>query len=392
MLPLDGVTVVSLEQAVSAPFATRQLADLGAVVIKIERPGGGDFARYYDETVHGLSSHFVWLNRSKKSFTLDIKHPLASEVLRRLIARADVLVQNLAPGAAARAGLDATELAQHYPRLIQCNISGYGKGGPYEHKKAYDLLVQCETGVVSTTGSAAGMAKVGVSIADIAAGMYAYSGILTALYQREKSGRGTLLDVSLFDALGEWMGYPAYYTAYGGSAPPRTGLSHATIAPYGPYATGDQQWVMLGIQNEREWQGFCQQVIRKPELAGDDRFCGNSQRVANREEMDGYIAAAFSQLSATEVIARLDAAKIANARINTMQEFWDHPQLRARDRWRTIGSPAGPLQALLPPVVMQGTDVRMDAVPAVGEHNHEILRTLGYRDDDIARFEAELVI
>jgi crotonobetainyl-CoA:carnitine CoA-transferase CaiB-like acyl-CoA transferase len=392
MLPLDGVTVVSLEQAVSAPFATRQLADLGAAVIKIERPGGGDFARYYDETVNGMSSHFVWLNRSKKSLTLDIKHPLASDVLHRLLTRADVFVQNLAPGAAARAGLDSADVTQRYPRLIQCNISGYGKGGPYEHKKAYDLLVQCETGVVSTTGTDADMVKVGVSIADIAAGMYAYSGILTALYQREKTGRGTVLDVSLFDALGEWMGYPAYYTAYSGTAPPRSGLNHATIAPYGPYPTGDGRLVMLGIQNEREWQVFCREVIRQPELATDARFQSNSQRVANRDDMDRFIAAAFAGLSVTEVIARLDEAKIANAQINTMQEFWDHAQLQARDRWRTIGSPVGPLQALLPPVVMEGAEVRMDPVPAPGEHNQEILRTLGYRGDDISRFEAEAVI
>ncbi len=300
VLPLDGVIVVSLEQAVSAPFATRQLADLGATVIKIERPGDGDFARHYDKTVYGMSSHFVWLNRSKQSLTLDIKHPLAGDVLHRLLTRADVYVQNLAPGAAARAGLDSAVIAQHNARLIQCNISGYGKGGPYEHKKAYDLLVQCETGLVSTTGTGADMVKVGVSIADIAAGMYAYSGILTALYQREKTGRGTVLDVSLFDALGEWMGYPAYYTAYGGAAPPRSGLSHATIAPYGPYATGDRRWVMLGIQNEREWQAFCREVIGQPELVADARFQSNSQRVANREDMDEFIATAFNSSSTVE--------------------------------------------------------------------------------------------
>lgn len=392
MLPLGGVTVVSLEQAVSAPFATRQLADLGATVIKIERPGDGDFARHYDESVIGMSSHFVWLNRSKKSLTLNIKHPLAADVLQRLLTGADAFVQNLAPGAAVRVGLESVDVARRHPRLIQCNISGYGKGGPYEHKKAYDLLVQCETGLVSTTGTDAEMAKVGVSIADIAAGMYAYSGILTALYQREKTGRGTVLDVSLFDALGEWMGYPAYYTAYGGTAPPRTGLSHATIAPYGPYPTGDRRLVMLGIQNEREWQAFCREVIRRPQLANDPRFRSNSQRVANREQMDGFIVAAFAELSVTEVIARLDEAKIANAQINTMQDFWDHVQLRSRDRWRTIGSPVGPLQALLPPVVMQGADVRMDSVPAPGEHNREILHSLGYGDDDIGRFEAEAVI
>ncbi len=392
MLPLDDVTVVSLEQAVSAPFATRQLADLGARVIKVERPGDGDFARHYDETVNGMSSHFVWLNRSKKSLTLDIKHPLAGDVLHRLLTRADAYVQNLAPGAAARAGLNSADIAQRHPRLIQCNISGYGKGGPYEYKKAYDLLVQCETGVVSTTGTDADMAKVGVSIADIAAGMYAYSGILTALYQREKTGHGTVLDVSLFDALGEWMGYPAYYTAYGGTAPPRTGLSHATIAPYGPYPTGDRRLVMLGIQNEREWSVFCREVIGQPDLASDARFQGNSQRVANRDEMDRFIDAAFARLTANEVIERLDEAKIANAQINTMQEFWDHAQLQARDRWRTIGSPVGPLQALLPPVVMRGAEVRMDPVPAPGEHNHEILRDLGYRGEDIQRFEDQAVV
>ncbi len=383
---------MSLEQAVSAPFATRQLADLGASVVKIERPQDGDFARNYDHTVKGMSSHFVWLNRSKKSLTLDIKHRSAAAVLERLLAHADVLVQNLAPGAADRAGLNSDLLSRRFPRLIQCNISGYGRGGPLSDKKAYDLLVQCETGLVSTTGTEASMAKVGISIADIAAGMYAYSGILTALYEREKTGRGTVLDVSMFDCLGEWMGYPAYYTGYGGVAPPRTGLNHATIAPYGPYRAGDDRLVMLGIQNEREWEAFCHGVLGRDDLAKDDRFASNTLRVAHREDLDSLIDRVFRTLSSDEVMRRLDAAKIANARINSMQEFWDHAQLKARDRWRSIGSPAGPLRALLPPVALRGYDVRMGSVPELGEHNHEILLALGYSDADIRRLEADGVI
>jgi itaconate CoA-transferase len=392
MLPLEHITVVALEQAVAAPFATRQLADLGARVIKVERPGGGDFARRYDETVLGLSSHFVWVNRSKESLTLDLKHEAAREVMRRLLAAADIFVQNLAPGATTRLGLDAATLRAAHPRLIVCDISGYGATGSYRDKKAYDLLAQCETGLVSVTGSPDEPAKVGISVADIAAAMYAYSGILTALYQRERTGSGTALEVSLFDALGEWMSYPAYFTAYGGTPPPRTGASHATIAPYGPFATGDGQQVNLGVQNEREWVAFCGQVLRRPELAVDPRFATNIARVAHRPELHDEIHATFTNLTTADVVERLDQAGIANARMNNMLDFWSHPQLAARDRWREVDSPAGPLRMLLPPVVMEDVAPRMDPVPAVGQHTEAILRSLGYSDDDIATFRHDRAI
>ncbi len=383
MLPLHDVTIVSLEQAVAAPFCTRQLADLGARVIKIERPGTGDFARHYDETVNGLSSHFVWTNRSKESLTLDLKRPEARSILQRLLARADVFVQNLAPGAVERLGFAADELRKQFPRLIICSISGYGSSGPYRDKKAYDLLVQCETGLVSVTGAADEPAKAGISAADIAAGMYALSGIMTALYQRIQTGEGLYLEVSLFDSLGEWMGFPAYFTAYGGSAPPRSGASHATIAPYGPFRCADGKDVQIGVQNEREWQRFCAEVLERPELAGDSRFSSNSLRVANRSELHAAIESVFSQVPVAEMVAQLDAAEIANARMNTMQEFWDHPQLAARDRWRDVMTPAGPVRALIPPVTIEGIEPRMDAVPALGEHTQAILREIGYLDEDI---------
>lgn len=384
MLPFEGITVVALEQAVAAPFATRQLADLGARVIKIERPPDGDFARRYDETINGLSSHFVWLNRSKESLTLDLQQESARAILRRLLAGADVFIQNLAPGAAARLGFDAAPLRAAHPRLIVCEISGYGATGPYRDKKAYDLLVQCETGLVSVTGSPEEPAKAGISVADIAAGMYAFSGILTALYQRAQSGAGTALEVSLFESLGEWVGYPAYYAAYSGTPPPRTGASHATIAPYGPFATGDGHQVNLGIQNEREWVAFCEIVLQQPALAHDERFATNSARVAHWPQLHAEIDAVFAALPSDEVIERLDRAGIANARMNTMLEFWDHPQLRARDRWREVDSPAGPLRALLPPVTMADVEPRMNPIPAVGEHTVAILKQLGYTVDDIA--------
>jgi itaconate CoA-transferase len=384
MLPLEGITVVALEQAVAAPFASRQLADLGARVIKVERPGAGDFARRYDETVNGLSSHFVWLNRSKESLTLDLKHEAARAILRRLLANADVFIQNLAPGAAARLGFDVGALRRAHPRLIVCDISGYGATGPYRDKKAYDLLVQCETGLVSVTGSRDEPAKAGISIADIAAGMYAYAGILAALYERERSGSGTALEVSLFEALGEWMGYPAYYAAYSGTPPPRAGASHATIAPYGPFTAGDGHEINLGIQNEREWAAFCEIVLQRPDLAHDERLATNSARVAHRPQLHAEIDAVFAALTSDVVIARLDLAQIANARMNTMREFWDHPQLQARDRWREVGSPAGPLRALLPPVAMAGVEPRMDPVPEVGQHTGAILQSLGYSAEDIA--------
>jgi len=389
---LDGINVVSLEQAVAAPFASRQLADLGARVIKIERPGGGDFARDYDKTVNGLCSHFVWLNRSKESLTLDVKHPSAKGILAELIARADVFIQNLAPGAAGRLGLGSKELLAAQPRLIVCDISGYGDSGPYAHKKAYDLLVQSETGVLSVTGTNDTPSKVGISIADIATGMYAYSGILTALYRRERTGEGGRVEVTMFEALGEWMTYPLYYSHFGGSAPARTGPDHATIVPYGGYRTGDGRNVMLGVQNSREWVVFCEKVLGDPSLTLDPRYDTNAKRVGRREEITALIHEAFSKLTAEEVVARLDAAGIANARVNTPEEVWHHPQFQARRRWRETGSPAGPLPAQLPPATLSGFEARMDPVPAVGEHTDAILRELGHAEAEIASLRAQSAI
>jgi len=392
MLPLKGITVVSLEQAVAAPFTTRQLADLGARVIKIERPQVGDFARGYDKTVLGQSSQFVWLNRSKESLTLDVKHPDAAGILDRLVKKADVFVQNLVPGAAARLGLSSEDLLDKNPRIVVCNISGYGPDGPYSLKKAYDLLIQCESGVVSVTGTPETPAKSGISIADIAAGMYGYTGILTGLYQRERTGQGTAFDVSMFEALGEWMGYPAYFTGYGSIAPARTGAAHATIHPYGPFPAGDGKTVFFGIQNEREWANFCATALEQPPLADDPRFDSNSHRVANRRALTDIIVSAFSKLTAQQVVERLDKAQIANARLNNMQEFWDHPQLQARDRWREVDSPRGTIKALVPPVTMQGVEPRMDPIPAVGQHTLAILRELGFDDGFIARLQQDQAI
>ena len=388
--PLNGVTVIAMEQAVAVPFATRQLADLGARVIKIERPEGGDFARNYDTTVQGLASHFVWLNRSKESLTLDLKRPEARDVLARLLARADVFVQNLGPGAADRLGLRTEDLRAAHPRLIVCSLSGYGSTGPYAAKKAYDLLVQSEAGLVSITGTPAAPSKVGLSIADIAGGMYAYSGILTALLQRHRTGQGTALEVSLFEALGEWMGYAMYYTM-GGTAPGRTGASHATIAPYGPYRTRDGQ-VIFGIQTSREWTAFVTRVLGRPELADDERFRSNQLRVQHREAMDAEIDKVFAPLSMEEAVSLLDAAQIASARLNSVEQFIGHPQLAARDSWRQVSSPNGPLPALVPPVRMEDIEPVMGAIPALGEHSGAILEELGFDAATIERWKQEGVI
>jgi len=389
MLPLSGITVVAIEQAVAAPFATRQLADLGARVIKIERPVEGDFARGYDTTVKGLSSYFVWLNRSKESLAFDLKRPAAQDVLARLLGRADVFVQNLAPGAADRLGITAADLLARYPRLVICTISGYGSSGPYAQKKAYDLLVQSEVGLISITGTEEMPSKVGISVADIAAGMYAYTGILTALLARGSSGQGTAIEVSLFDALAEWMGFAAYYTAYGGSPPPRSGPNHASIAPYGPFPTRDGNQIYVGIQNAREWTRFCGDVLRRCDLADDDRFRSNSLRVEHRRALHDAIDDVFMGLSTTEIIERLDAARIAFARMNSVAGFVDHPQLSARGCWREIDSPAGPLRALVPPVRMEDVEPVMGAVPSLGQHSDAILDELGYDTATIARWRKE---
>lgn len=392
MLPLQGIKIVSIEQAVAAPFASRQLADFGARVIKIERPDAGDFARNYDEKVRGMSSWFVWLNRSKESLALDLKHPKAGEVLNRLLADCDVLIHNLAPGAPERLGLGSKDLTARYPRLIVCEISGYGSKGPYRDKKAYDLLVQFETGLVSITGTPETPSKAGISAADIAAGMYAFSGILLALRAREQTGHGAVLQVSLFDALGEWMSAAGYYAAYGGSSPRRTRAEHASIAPYGPFATGSGKQVNLGIQNEREWVEFCSSVLRKPEVATDPRFDTNSRRSDNRNELRAVIEDVFSLLTAEEVLERLDGAGIANGRMNSVKEFWEHPQHRARQRWRDVQSPVGPLAALVPPIALEGVEPRMGPIPALGEHTEAILNELGYTAEQITSLRAENAI
>jgi itaconate CoA-transferase len=384
MLPLEGITVVTLEHAIAAPFCTRQLADQGARVIKIERPGVGDFARAYDTRVNGLCSHFVWTNRSKESLSLDLKADAAGEILDKLLAGADVLVQNLAPGAAARMGLSYDVLSAKYPKLIVCDISGYGNDddnpGPYRDKKAYDLLIQSESGFVSITGTPDEPSKAGCSIADIAAGMYAYTNILTALLQRGRTGRGRHIDVSMLEAMTEWMTFPLYYAYDGAAPPPRAGAAHATIYPYGPFATGDGKTVMLGLQNEREWVNFCAQVLQQPALATDARFNANAKRTAARAELKALIEQAFAVLTAADVVARLDAAGIANAQVNAMADVWAHPQLQARGRWTEVATPAGPVPALLPPGC---TEARMDAVPALGQHTRQVLGGLGYSAEQI---------
>ena len=386
--PLDGITVLALEHAVAAPFATRQLADLGARVIKIERPGDGDFARKYDQRVRGQASYFVWINRSKESLTLDVKHRQARPILDQLLAKADVLVQNLAPGAAARLGLSAPALRPRYGRLIVCDISGYGADGPYRDKKAYDLLVQAEAGLLSVTGTAEQVVRAGISVADIAAGMYAYSSILAALIQRGRTGEGSHIDVSLLESLAEWMGNPIYYAYEGQPQAPRSGASHPSVYPYGPMATGDGKTVLLGLQNEREWVVFCRDVLQRPDVASDPRFDSNTRRSDNRVQLKALIEDIFRSVTAAQVIERLDAAGIGNASVNQIADVWKHPQLAARGRWVEVGSPAGPIRVLKPPADNDSFDCRMDPIPAVGEHTDSILAELGYGAEDIARLHA----
>lgn len=382
--PLDGITVVSLEHAIAAPFCTRQLADLGARVIKVERPGGGDFARGYDTQVDGLSSHFVWVNRSKESLALDLKQPAAIATLRKLLKTADVLVQNLAPGAAARMGLTAEVLQKENPQLILCDISGYGNDGPYRDKKAYDLLIQSEAGFLSVTGTPETPSKAGNSIADIAAGMYAYTNILAALLQRGKTDKGSVIDISMLESLSEWMSFPMYYAYKGAEPPPRNGASHATIYPYGPFKAGDGKTVMLGLQNEREWAQFCETVLENPALAQDERFDRNFKRNEKRAELLEIINACFSKLSSEQLIARLEKAQIANAHLNDMAGLWKHEQLKARNRWTEVDTPNGSIAALLPPGLNDSYDYRMDPIPAVGQHTDAILKELGMSESEIA--------
>ncbi|GAB4482369.1 MAG: CaiB/BaiF CoA-transferase family protein [Burkholderiaceae bacterium] len=387
--PLDGITVLSFEHAVAGPVCTRHLADLGARVIKVERPGVGDFARDYDHRVRGLSSYFVWANRSKESLTLDLKHCEAKDILARLLARTDVVVQNLAPGAAARLGLSVGALRPQYPRIIVCDISGYGDDGPYRDRKAYDLMIQAEAGLISVTGTADSPARCGFSAADVSAGIYAYSSVLAALLLRERTGRGSHIDVSMFESLTEWMGNPMYYTFEGQPAAPRTGPFHPSVVPYGLFKVGDGGMVMMGVQNEREWVRFCRDVIGRPEVADDPRFASNKLRTDHRAALEAIIGAALATLTTTALEARLESAQIAYARVNGPGDLWSHPQLQARRRWTEIDSPAGPLPALLPPGTNDRFAPRMGAVPALGEHSAAILAELGYDETAIARLRAE---
>jgi len=386
--PLDGITVVALEHVIAAPFCTRQLADLGARIIKIERPGDGDFARGYDRQVEGLSSHFVWVNRSKESLTLDLKQESAIAVLKNLLKTADVFIQNLAPGAAARMGLTAEALQKDNPGLILCAISGYGNDGPYRDKKAYDLLIQSEAGFLSITGTPETPSKAGNSIADIAAGMYAYTNILAALLQRGKTSKGTVIDISMLEALSEWMSFPMYYAYKGANPPSRNGASHATIYPYGPFKAGDGKTVMLGLQNEREWAKFCETVLENPALAKDERFDKNFKRNEKRAELLEIINACFSKLSSEQLIARLEQAQIANAHLNDMEGLWKHEQLKARHRWTEVNTPNGQIPALLPPGLNDSYEYRMDPVPSVGQHTDAILKELGIAESEIANMRA----
>jgi itaconate CoA-transferase len=392
MRPLEGVTVVALEHVIAGPFCTRQLADLGARVIKIERPGVGDPARIYDERVRGMSSHFVWTNRSKESLTLDLKQDEARKIVHKLLQNADVMVQNLAPGAAARMGFSYDALNDRYPRLIVCDISGYGADGPYRDKKAYDLLIQSESGLLSVTGTPETPSKAGCSIVDIASGMYAYTNILAALIQRGRTGKGSRIDISMLESMVEWMSFPLYYTYDGAEPPVRAGASHATIYPYGPFPAGDGKVVMLGLQNEREWAVFCDKVLEQPDLKTDPRFSTGPRRSTARKDLYLIIVEAFSRLTAEQIVRRLDDAQIGNARMNDMREVWEHAQLRARDRWMDVDTPVGKIRAMLPPGVPDSFEPRMDPIPAIGQHTDAILGELGYDKAAIAGLRAGGVI
>lgn len=383
MRPLEGMRVVSLEHAVAGPICTRHLADLGASVVKIERPGTGDFARGYDSAAHGQSTNFVWLNRGKQSVTLDVKHEGAREVLGKLVARADVVVQNLAPGAAARLGLAYEALSASNRRIVVCDISGYGESGPYAQKKAYDLLIQAESGVISITGTPEQPARVGISLADICTGTYAHQGILAALLRRERTGEGASVKVAMLEALAEWIHYPMYRAAYGHQPWVREANSNPLVAPYGTHRTADGQ-VIFGLQNDREWAVFAREVLRRPELAEDPRFAANKARVANRAELTALIEALFTTMASSDVIALLDRAGIANGRLNEPMDVWNHPQLAARDRWREVGTPGGPIRALLPPFTFGDFEAVMGDVPGLGEHTDPVLCELGYSDAAIA--------
>lgn len=392
MLPLEGITVVSIEQAVAGPFATRQLADLGARVIKIERPETGDFARHYDSAVNGMASHFVWINRSKESLTLDLKTSEGKAVLSKLLEDADVFLQNLAPGAMERLGFGSNELLEKYSQLIICNISGYGSNGPYTNKKAYDLLVQCESGAIAITGTNDTPSKSGIAIADIATAMYAYSGILSALLARNKDKKGRILEVSMLESVGEWMGFPAYFAEYGGKEPERTGASHATIYPYGPFLAGDQKQVFIGIQNEREWKNFCEKVINHPELTNHPDYYNNINRFKNQETLQQIIEDVFCEMTSETIIELLEESGIANARLNSVMDFVHHPQLKARNRWREVDSPVGKLKALLPPVTFHDMEPILNPIPALGQHTEDILKSVGYTEEEIKRLTENKII
>lgn len=386
-LPLEGVVVVAFEHAVAAPIATRHLADLGAEVIKIERKEG-DFARDYDSWVLDQSTYFVWLNRGKRSLTLDVKNPASRDILERLLARADILIQNLAPGAATRLGLGYDDLSERFPRLIVCDISGYGDEGPYAGKKAYDLLIQAESGLVSITGTPETQARCGLSIGDVSTGMYAYSGCLAALVRRGVTGKGGRVQVAMLDALTEWMSNSLYRVGYGGGQPPRMLMGHPVVVPYGAYAVGDGTQVILAVQNEREWKTFCEKVLDRPDLVKDPRYASNNDRVAHRDEIKRLIEEHFAGMTALDAVALLDRADIANARINDIEAVWNHPQIAARNRWREVGTENGPIRALLPPVQFDGPEAAMGDVPRIGQHTGDVLGQLGFSAAQIDGFRA----